>query len=94
MAVALVASYGDLLAVLTDDRRAHSLAVGRKAEAAAAGIALAWRADLAVAAVLHDIGYGHVESGFHPLDGARFLARAGFSPVVCNLVVHDSASTY
>jgi hypothetical protein len=94
MAVALVASYGDLLAVLTDDRRAHSLAVGRKAEAAAAGIALVWRADLAVAAVLHDIGYGHVESGFHPLDGARFLARAGFSPVVCNLVVHDSASTY
>ena len=47
-----------------------------------------------MAAVLHDIGYGHVESGFHPLDGARFLARAGFSAVVCNLVVHHSASTY
>ena len=94
MAGTLVESYGDQLAALTDDRRAHSLAVGRKAEAAAAGIAPALRADLTAAAVLHDIGYGHVETGFHPLDGARFLARAGFSPVVCNLVVHHSASTY
>ena len=94
MAVALVESYGDLLAALDDDRRAHSLAVGRKAEIAAAGIAPALRADLTVAAVLHDIGYGHVETGFHPLDGARFLARQRFSPVVCNLVVHHSASTY
>jgi putative nucleotidyltransferase with HDIG domain len=94
VAVRLVESYGDLLAALKDDRRAHSLAVGRKAEAAAAGIAPAMRADLTAAAVLHDIGYGHVETGFHPLDGARFLARAGFSPVVCNLVVRHSASTY
>ena len=94
MAVALVESYGDLLAALKDDRRTHSLAVGRKAEAAAARIAPALRADVAVAAVLHDIGYGHVETGLHPLDGARFLTRAGFSPVVCNLVAHHSASTY
>ncbi len=94
MAVALVESYGDLLAVLEEDRRAHSVAVGRKAEAAAAGIAPALRADLTVAAVLHDIGYGHVETGFHPLDGARFLAGEGFSPVVCNLVAHHSASTF
>ena len=94
MAVTLVESYGDLLAALKDDRRAHSLAAGRKAEAAAAGIAPALRADVTVAAVLHDIGYGHVETGFHPLDGAWFLAREGFSPVVCNLVAHHSASTY
>ena len=94
MAVRLVESYGDLLAALKNARRAHSLAVGRKAEAAAAGLAPALRADLTAAAVLHDIGYGHVETGFHPLDGARFLARAGFSAVVCNLVVHHSASTY
>ena len=75
MAVALVESYGDLLAVLSGDRRAHSVAAGRKAEAAAAGIAASLRADVTVAAVLHDIGYGHVETGFHPLDGARFFAR-------------------
>src|SRR5688572_7935801 len=94
MAMTLVESYGDLLAALKADRRAHSLAVGRKAEAAAPGIRPALRADLTVAAVLHDIGYGYVATGFHPLDGARFLARAGFSPVVCNLVLHHSASTY
>ena len=94
MAVRLAESYGDLLAALKDDRRAHSVAVGRKAEDAVAGIAPALRADLTAAAALHDIGYAHVETGFHPLDGARFLARAGFSPVVCNLVVHHSASTY
>ena len=94
MAVALVESYGDVLAALKDDRRAHSLAAARKAEAAAVGIAPALRADVTVAAVLHDIGYGHMETGFHPLDGAGFLAREGFSPVVCNLVAHHSASTY
>jgi putative nucleotidyltransferase with HDIG domain len=78
--------------VLKDDRRSHSLAVGRKA--AAAGITPALRADVTVAAVLHDIGYGHVETRFHPVDGARFLAAEGFSPVVCNLVAHHSASMY
>ena len=39
MVVALVGTYGDLLAVLKDERRAHSLAVGRKAAAAASRIA-------------------------------------------------------
>jgi hypothetical protein len=74
------------------------VAVGRKAEAAAVRIAPALRADVTVAAVLHDIGYGHVHIGFHPLEGARFFAREGFSPLVCNrfsplvcnLVAHHS----
>lgn len=94
MAVALVESYGDLLSALEEDRRAHSLAVGRKAESAAADVPPALRSDLVAAAVLHDLGYGHAETGFHPLDGARFLERVGFSRVVCNLVVHHSGSTY
>lgn len=34
----------------------------------------ALRSDLAAAAVLHEIGYGHVDTGFHPLDRARFLS--------------------
>lgn len=93
MAVGLTESYGDLLSVLEDDRRVHSLAVGRKAEAASSGVTAALRADLTAAAVLHDIGYGHVDTGFHPLDGARFLAGQGFSSALCNLVVHHSAST-
>jgi hypothetical protein len=90
----IVNVYGDLLSVLSADRRAHSLAVGRKAEGVAARVRPAVRSDLVAAAVLHDIGYGHVDTGLHPLDGARFLAREGFSSTVCHLVVHHSASTY
>ena len=52
------------------------------------------RAELVAAAVLHDIGYSHVDTGLHALDGARFLAGLGFSRVVCNLVVHHTASTF
>lgn len=76
MAVALVDAYGDLLSALEEERRAHSVAVGTKAAAAAPRVPSAMRSDLVAAAVLHDIGYAHQESGFHPLDGARFLQRA------------------
>lgn len=71
----------------------NSLAVGRKVGAAADRVAPALRVDLTTAPVLHDIGYGHFDTGLHALDGARFLAGRSFSPVVCNLVVHHSAST-
>lgn len=91
--MALVDSYADLLSALEPDRRAHSLAVGRKAESVVSRVSAALRSDLVAAAVLHDIGYGHVDTGFHPLDGARFLAGEGFSPAVGHLVVHHSAST-
>lgn len=91
--VSLVDSYGDLLGALEEDRQAHSLAVGRKVEAEVERVDAWLRSDLVAAAALHDLGYGHVDTGFHPLDGARQLARLGFSEVVCNLVVHQSAST-
>jgi hypothetical protein len=42
----LVDAYGDMLAGLEHDRRAHSLAVGRKAEGAAARVAPALRVEL------------------------------------------------
>jgi HD domain len=86
--------FADLLSVLTADRRAHSVAVGVKAASAADQVAPWLRSDLVAAATLHDIGYGHVVSGFHPLDGARFLTGAGFSAAVCHLVAHHTASTY
>jgi hypothetical protein len=94
VAGALLDSYGDLLSALDPERRRHSLAVGRKAEAVASQVPAALRADLVAAAVLHDVGYGYPETGFHPLDGARVLARAGFSARICHLVVHHSASTW
>lgn len=94
MPTPLVDSFSDVLSVLESDRRVHSLVVGRKVGAEAYRVRPSVRADLAAAAVLHDIGYGHPDTGLHALDGARFLAADGFSPVVCNLVAHHSASTY
>lgn len=55
---------------------------------------LADRSDLVTAAVLHDIGYAHPVTGFHPLDGARSLNDRGFSHRVCHLVLHHSGSTW
>lgn len=86
--------FPDLLAVLEDDRRAHLLAAGRKAAEASQGVGAGLRSDLVTAATLHDIGYGHSVLDFHPLDGAAYLAELGFSPVVCHLVAHHSASTF
>lgn len=49
---------------------------------------------LVSAAVLHDIGYApHLAvTGFHPLDGARFLADAGADERLCGLVAHHSCA--
>jgi hypothetical protein len=85
--------FDDLLEALEPDRRAHSVEVGRKASSQVHLVAPCLRADLVTAATLHDIGYGHRVTGFHPLDGAAFLRGLGFSPVVCHLVAHHSAST-
>lgn len=91
---AQVSVYDDLLAVLSPNRRAHSRAVGSKAARLADLVPASVRDDLIAASTLHDIGYGHPVTGFHALDGAAFLASRGFSAVVCNLVLHHSASTY
>ena len=47
---------------------------------------------LVAAAWLHDIGYAPslIVTGFHPLDGARFLRAEGFGDRVVGLVAHHS----
>ena len=47
---------------------------------------------LEAAAVLHDVGYAPdlARTGFHPLDGADFLAEAGAPERLVNLVAHHS----
>lgn len=49
---------------------------------------------LVAAAVLHDIGYSPslVHSGFHPLDGAMFLAESKAPARLCSLVANHSAA--
>lgn len=47
------------------------------------------------AAWLHDIGYSPdvAETGFHPLDGARYLRDVEHAdPILCNLVAHHSCA--
>lgn len=75
-------------------RWAHSRGVGRAAAALAP-----WAGEhaetLTVAALLHDVGYAPqlAATGFHPLDGARYLrdrTRAG--PLVVTLVAHHSGA--
>jgi hypothetical protein len=47
------------------------------------------------AALLHDIGYAPelVSTGFHPLDGARYLQDVGSPDRLVNLVAHHSCAT-
>lgn len=50
--------------------------------------------DLTAAAWLHDVGYAPdlVDTGFHPLDGARYLRRRGADPQVVSLVAYHSCA--
>lgn len=49
---------------------------------------------LVSAAWLHDLGYATTvaRSGFHPLDGARFLREAGWPEEVCGLVAYHTCA--
>jgi hypothetical protein len=51
-----------------------------------------YAADLVAAAWLHDIGYAPAiaHTGFHPLDGALYLAGSGWPDRVVMLVAHHS----
>ena len=50
---------------------------------------------MTAAALLHDIGYAPslADSGFHPLDGARYLRDVEHTdPMLCRLVAHHSCA--
>nr|WP_244167179.1 HD domain-containing protein [Micromonospora marina] len=51
---------------------------------------------LVAAAFLHDIGYSPEirDTGFHALDGARWLRRNGFEPRLAGLVAYHSCAAY
>lgn len=79
-----------LLDELDENRRAHSLRVWRTIDTRY--VPSADRHQLRTAALLHDIGYAYPDTGFHPIDGAAWLARAGYSPLVCHLVATHTAA--
>jgi putative nucleotidyltransferase with HDIG domain len=82
------------LAVELPQRWAHVRAVATKATEVAEELQLD-PSVLVSAAWLHDIGYarGIAASGFHPLDGARFLRARGVDERVVTLVAHHSCAT-
>lgn len=78
------------------DRWRHVQAVAGRASRIAVVVPAADRAVLVAAAWLHDIGYGPAvrSSGFHPLDGARYLEARGVDRRVCCLVAHHSGARF
>ena len=85
----------ELLAPL-GNRYRHTMEVAARAEELAGAVPREDRELLVVAAWWHDLGYAPdlVQTGFHPIDGARFLAARGHSPRLCALVAHHSAATF
>lgn len=84
------------LLVSVGTRMEHSQAVANQAATAADLLEEPWGASLVDAAWLHDVGYAPTlaKTGFHPLDGARWLEEQGWRPEVCRLVAwHTRAGT-
>lgn len=74
----------------------HVGGVASAAAAAAEGMS-DWEGGLLVAAAwLHDIGYAAevVDTGFHPLDGGRYLRSSGAPERLCRLVANHSSARF
>jgi hypothetical protein len=77
------------------DRWLHTIGVARRAADLAGPLGV--NADTLVAAAwLHDIGYAKVavETGFHPLDGARFLVGQLWPRLIAGLVAQHSGARF
>lgn len=77
-------------------RWAHTCGVAARAAQLAPAVPAAERPLLVAAAWLHDIGYAEpvMRSGFHPLDGARYLREHGFDELPAGLVAHHSGARF
>jgi len=76
-------------------RLAHVRAVAAKAERISDRLDNPAERQLLVdSAWFHDVGYAAplVETGFHPIDGARWLFHVGGSDRLCGLVAHHSCA--
>ncbi|MEV7546150.1 HD domain-containing protein [Streptomyces sp. NPDC089915] len=78
------------------NRWLHTQAVAERARELAPAVPPAARELLVAAAWLHDIGYAPAvrDTGFHPLDGARYLATLGAPAQLVGLVAHHSGAEY
>ena len=84
----------DVLAEPLPRRWGHTQGVAEQARRV--GLVLGWDTDLIEASAwLHDIGYAPslATTGFHPLDGARYLRDVEQAdPVLCTLVAHHTGA--
>lgn len=77
-------------------RLAHSRGVVAQVQRAEGILNTPWRSAVSTAAWLHDVGYADelATTGFHQLDGARWLAADAWPTAVCRLVAwHTGAGT-
>lgn len=75
-------------------RLSHVRGVASRAEELRAPLSDADAVAVVSAAWAHDIGYSArlVKTGFHPVDGARFLRAEGLPEAVVSLVAHHSGA--
>ena len=74
----------------------HTRSVAAQARNASVTVGAEDRPLLEAAAWLHDIGYGPeiADTGFHPLDGARYLEGRGAPTRLINLVANHSCARF
>lgn len=78
------------------DRWSHTVGVAERAAELAVTVSGADFEALLTAAWLHDIGYAATvhDTGFHPLDGARYLDAQGWPGRIASLVAHHSGADF
>lgn len=96
MVAAARAAAEGLLARALPRRWNHVQAVAAKAGQISVVLPLDERPILLAAAWLHDVGYATeaAKTGFHALDGARWLRDRGFDERIVRLVAHHSCSLF
>jgi len=75
-------------------RFAHSASVASQVGRARRLLDSPWEVAISEAAWLHDVGYhpAVARTGFHPLDGARWLRDRGWPDEICRLVAWHTAA--
>lgn len=78
------------------NRWIHTQAVAARGRQASMAVGASDRPLLVAAAWLHDLGYAPeiAKTGFHPLDGARYLDAVGAPRRLVSLVAHHSCARF
>ncbi len=76
------------------ERWRHCRGVAERAGGLAVAVPPQDRELLVAAAWVHDIGYADEDTGFHPIDGARYLQANGWDRRLAALVAHHSGARF